>query len=155
MATPSSSYLVSRADRAEMEQGVARRCFAPATVLCRPARIDLGVVAVLAHIVIKKRPAGGETWHDEVGFLRAAVGERDGGPLIGVKQFQQRGRQCRIEVGTPEGLIVLRVLDDRAGIADDRNVQSKLGGDGPGTTVAASRAEHRANASSGGPGNGR
>src|SRR5271157_4307307 len=76
MATPSSSYLVSRADRAEMEQGVARRDFAPATVLCRPARIDLGVLAVLAHIGIKKRPAGGETWHDEVGFLRAAVGER-------------------------------------------------------------------------------
>src|SRR5208283_878367 len=56
-------HLVSRADRAEMEQGVARRDFAPATVLCRPARIDLGVLAVLAHIVIKKRPAGGETWH--------------------------------------------------------------------------------------------
>ena len=51
----------------------------------------------------------------------------------------------------PERSIVLRVLDDRARIADDRSVQSELGGDGPCTTVATSRTEHRTNAGLSGP----
>ena len=76
-----------------MKQCVKGRVFDLLTLLCRPVRIDLGVVAVLAHVVIKVWPAGRKSRHDEVEPMRVAVGERNRGPLIGIEQFQHRGRQ--------------------------------------------------------------
>ncbi len=71
-----------------MKQAFGSQIFPFPAVPCRPAWVDLRVLAVLGHIVIEEPPAGGEAGHDKVAVLRAAVGERNRGTLIGLEQFQ-------------------------------------------------------------------
>ena len=67
-----------------------------------PRRVDLGVRAVLGDIVVECRPPGGECRDEEVGVVRAAVGEHDGGLIVGVEQLPDVGGQRGVEVGAPE-----------------------------------------------------
>ena len=104
---------------------------------------------VAGHIFVKEWLARGKAGDDEIRVPGSSIGERDDRLVVLDEEIEQLALQERVKIEAPEGSVVAWVLDDRAGIADDRSVQSEQGGDRAGPAIAASGAEDGANA---GPG---
>ena len=107
----------------------------------KPARVDLGVLAVLIEVIVEERPAGPGRLDQEVAPLGRAVGERDGGLVVNPEELEDFGEDSGVEVRSPERRMVGGLLDQGPGIANQRGVEPESLGDRPGPSIAATCAE--------------
>ena len=75
--------------------------------------------------------------------MGTAVGEHDGGLIVAVKEIEHVGGERGVEVGAPQGAVVVGVLDDGPRVAYQGGVDAELLGDRLRASIAAARAEYR------------
>ena len=104
------------------------------------------VPLVAFEIVVEMVAAGAMLFDQKIGVVDRVIGEGHHGLAPFVKDFENLFQERGVEVGSPEGGVLERVLDDRAGVAHQRGVETQHFGDRPGLAVPPTCAEDQLHA---------